>query len=218
MSLVKSGESNAKDPRVCLLREARNGSNSSLGQLLQSYNAYLHLMADEELGSDLHVKASPSDLVQDSFLEAQRDFDQFKGRTPEELQAWLRRLLLNNVANVIRSYRGTEKRDVLREARHGSRVQNGDRLAGYDRSPSSLVMQSEQLDALQAAMGRLPEHYRNVVVWRNYDRLPFDVIGERLERSAEAARKIWVRGIELLQQELDVVNDAVSDGPRRTIP
>lgn len=115
-SLTSESEHRQKeDPAAALLLAAQAGSNSSLGLLLQGYRDYLNLLADEELGPAIKVKASASDLVQDSFLEAKRDFGQFTGQSTEEFQAWLRRLLLNNVANVIRNFQGTEKRDISRE-------------------------------------------------------------------------------------------------------
>ena len=200
-----------EDVAGALLLAAQAGSNSSLGQLLQGYRDYLSLLADEELGSAIKVKASVSDLVQDSFLEAKRDFGQYAGQSTEEFQAWLRRLLLNNVANVIRSYQGTEKRDISRETPasrcdlHGTRP-----LAGKSKTASSIVMKNELLDALQLAIQRLPGHYQDVIRWRNYDRASFEDIGMRLERSAEAARKLWVRAVEMLQQELDTSHEAGS--------
>ncbi len=219
MSSVKSHESDSEHHHseeivTALLTAAQAGSNSSLGQLLQSYQNYLNLLADEELGSAIKVKASASDLVQDSFLEAKRDFGQFTGQSTEEFQAWLRRLLLNNVANVIRSYQGTEKRDISREV-PASRCDPDETgpLAGEDRTASSIVMKNELLDALQLAIQKLPGHYQDVIRWRNYDRASFEDIGTRLERSAEAARKLWVRALELLQQKLDASHEA---GPVRS--
>ena len=192
-----------------LLLAAQAGSNSALGQLLQGYRDYLNLLADEELGADVRVKAGASDLVQDSFLEAKRDFGQFTGKSSEEFQGWLRRLLLNNVANVIRSYRGTDKRDISREAPAALSDLNGTRsLAGKGKTASSIVMKNELLDALQMAIRKLPGHYQAVIQWRNYDRASFEDIGRRLERSVEAARKLWVRAVELLQQELDAPHEA----------
>jgi RNA polymerase sigma-70 factor (ECF subfamily) len=218
MSVVKSHESDpelhhsqlhhSEDVAAALLLAAQAGSNSSLGQLLQGYKEYLNLLADEELGSAIKVKASASDLVQDSFLEAKRDFGQFAGRSTEEFQAWLRRLLLNNVANVIRSYQGTEKRDISRETPAFRYDLNATRpLAGEGRTASSIVMKNELLDALQLAIQKLPGHYQDVIRWRNYDRASFEDIGQRLERSTEAARKLWVRAVELLQQELDASHE-----------
>lgn len=214
MSFVKSHESDSEHQHregvaSTLLLAARAGSNSALGQLLQGYQDYLNLLADEELGSAVKVKASASDLVQDSFLEAKRDFGQFTGQSTEEFQAWLRRLLLNNVANLIRSYQRTEKRDISKEA-PASRcdLYGTGPLAGESKTASSIVMQNELLDALQSAIQKLPGHYQDVIQWRNYDRASFEDIGSRLERSPEAARKLWVRAVELLQQELDGTDEA----------
>jgi RNA polymerase sigma-70 factor (ECF subfamily) len=214
MSLVRNRETTpdqiaAANHQAALLLAAQAGSNSSLGQLLQGYKEYLNLLADEELGSAIKVKASASDLVQDSFLEAKRDFGQFTGRSTEEFQAWLRRLLLNNVANVIRSYQGTEKRDISRETPASRCDLNTARpLVGESRTASSIVMKNELLDELQSAIQKLPGHYQDVIRWRNYDRASFEDIGQRLERSTEAARKLWVRAVELLQQELDATHEA----------
>ena len=62
-------------------------------------------------------------------------------------------------------------------------------------------------EALMAALGRIPEDYRRVVVWYQYDRLTFKEIGRRLERSAEAARKLWSRALIRLTEELGPAHD-----------
>src|SRR5438105_3396849 len=97
------------------LQEAQAGSRDALGRALEACRAYLLLIARHEMPADLRAKGGASDLVQETFLEAQRDFAQFQGQTAEELQAWLRRLLLNNIANFVRRYRETDKRDARRE-------------------------------------------------------------------------------------------------------
>src|SRR5262249_35643200 len=93
-----------------LLAAARAGSREALGQALETCRNYLLLIAGRQLDSDLHAKGGASDLVQETFLEAQRDFGRFQGSSEGELQAWLRQILLNNVANFTRRYRGTGKR------------------------------------------------------------------------------------------------------------
>ena len=215
MSLECSSSSAADDSNQQLLEQARNGSNIALGELLQRYRDYLVFLADDELDTDLKVKTSASDVVQESCLEAARDFQSFAGSTPEEFQRWLRRVLLNNVANVVRSFRETEKRDVAREARlSGDQPIGSDRLVCHDTlSPSGVVAKQEQFEQLHAALGRLPEHYREVIHWRNYERLSFEDIGTHFGRTAEAVRKLWARAIECLQQELDSLNDSRKCGP-----
>lgn len=187
-----------------LLKQARAGSTSSLGQLLQVYSACLLVLAENELGSDLRVKASASDLVQESFLEAKRDFATFRGGSAAEFQAWLRKLLLNNIANLARDYRNTIKRDIAREVtlQHG-RGPNATALHYHEPSASSLVIKNEMLDSLHCAIARLPPDYQVVIQLRNYERATFEQIGSRLGRSAEAARKLWTRALEVLEKEIE---------------
>src|SRR5689334_24673418 len=64
-----------------LLRDARRGSLKALGQVLEGCRMYLLLVANEEFDLDLKDKLGPSDVVQETFLDAQRDFSQFAGTT-----------------------------------------------------------------------------------------------------------------------------------------
>jgi RNA polymerase sigma-70 factor (ECF subfamily) len=189
------------------LSAARAGSRTALGQALESCRGYLLVVADRNLDADLRAKGGASDLVQETFLEAQRDFGQFQGGSADELRAWLRRLLLNNVANFTRHYRGTAKRQVQRELALEPGDVSGRPDAGPAAdtpSPSTLAMAEEQRLALQQALQRLPEDYRQVIVWRHQEQLTFEEIGQRLQRTANAARLLWLRAVERLQQDLGV--------------
>ncbi len=184
------------------LAAARQGSADALGGLLETCRNYLLLIANQQLDAQLRGKVGPSDLVQESFLEAQRDFGRFQGKTEEELLAWLRRILLNNLANISRHYRETEKRQIEREVRITETAGLETGLICPGESPSAALIAGEQDEALHRAFAQLPEPARQVILWRNYERLPFEEIGRRLERSAEAARKLWVRALEQLEELL----------------
>src|SRR5579863_8278393 len=95
--------------------EARGGSVAALGQVLELCRHYLLLVANQELDGELRGKEGASDLVQETFLEAHRDFAQFHGATHAELLAWLRRILLNNLSNFRRRYSETDKRQIALE-------------------------------------------------------------------------------------------------------
>lgn len=179
---------------------ARYGSRAALGELLAAYHGYLLMIASEELPDELRGKLGASDLVQETFLEAQRDFAQFQGTTEEELLGWLRRILVNNLLSACRRH-GTEKREMSREE-----VLRPD-LADAGPSPLAALLARETDAALCEALERLPTHYREVVLWRNYERQSFTDIGRRLNRSADSARKLWARAIELLQEEMDQSNE-----------
>ena len=187
------------------LAAARAGSREALGQVLETFRGYLLLVADRELDAELRAKGGASDLVQDTFLEAQRDFGCFHGNSADELRAWLRRLLLNNVANFTRQYRQRAKRQVSREVpleAGGSSHERGAGLAADILSPSGQVVAQEQGEALARAMERLPPDYRQVLALRHEQKLTFAQIGEQMQRSANAARMLWLRAVERLQKEL----------------
>jgi len=63
-------------------------------------------------------------------------------------------------------------------------------------------MHQERARLLDGALSRLPEHYRNVILWRHRDNRSFADIGRTLKRSPDAIRKLWARAIECLQREL----------------
>ena len=77
-----------------LLEQARGGDEAARGELLELYRNYLRLVARSLIGGALRVKLEPSDLVQETFLKAHRDFGQFAGRGEPELVAWLRQILV----------------------------------------------------------------------------------------------------------------------------
>jgi RNA polymerase sigma-70 factor (ECF subfamily) len=193
------------------LEAAREGSAEDLGKALEACRDYLLLVARRDLGTDLNAKAGASDLVQETFLGAQRNFGQFAGESPDELRAWLGVILKNNLANFRRHYREVGKRQVGREVALPPRQDEvGDPLHALPAdvtSPSGFVIRIEREQAMFDALNRLPERYRRVVLWRHHERLGFEEIGRRLGCSTEAARKLWPRALVRLRQELGPVHD-----------
>src|SRR5262245_50828169 len=95
-----------------LLHRVRAGDGPALGQLLERYRAYLVVLARVQIGRRLQGKVDAADLVQEAFLGACRDFPQFRGTTEPEFLGWLRQILASLLANLIRHYQGTQRRDV----------------------------------------------------------------------------------------------------------
>jgi RNA polymerase sigma-70 factor (ECF subfamily) len=187
-----------------LLAAARAGSREALGRALEDCRRYLLVIAERQLEPDLRAKGGASDLVQETFLEAQRDFARFHGSSPDELRAWLRQVLLHNVGAFTYRFRGTAKRSVGREvalpAGDSSAGLEPD-LAGSTLTPSGVAMEHEQALALRRALEKLPEDYRRVVVLRFEEGRSFEEIGRLTGRSPDAARKVWSRAMERLRQE-----------------
>jgi RNA polymerase sigma-70 factor (ECF subfamily) len=64
------------------------------------------------------------------------------------------------------------------------------------------AVSAEQAQRLWAAIDRLPDDYRRVMTLRYTDGLAFAEVGQRLGRSADAARMLWARAVERLKDDL----------------
>jgi RNA polymerase sigma-70 factor, ECF subfamily len=191
--------------RIAAVRLAlQSGSASSvLGSLLEGYRDYLLLVANRELAGGLHQKAAPSDIVQETMIEAFRGFVAFTGTSEAELLGWLRQILVNNLTDAARRYQGTAKRDVLREQYFSdSRADLAHQLVDPQPTPMSALLENESTEQLFLAMSRLPDHYRRVIVLRNLELLTFPQVGEQLRITEAAAYKLWLRAIKRLSKEV----------------
>ena len=186
------------------IRLAKGGSSDAMGTLLQTFRQYMSIIAEHGLQGEMQAKVGRSDVVQETFLEAQRDFESFRGQTREQFEAWLRRLLLNNLLNCRRKFRETQKRACSREVpleSYDSRQPT--ELASDDTSPSGRAIRNEEAVRLEQAMSNLPEHYQIVIKLRNHQRLSFVEIGKRMDRSPDNARMLWSRAFESLANAVE---------------
>jgi RNA polymerase sigma-70 factor (ECF subfamily) len=186
-----------------LIQAARQGDPDALGRLLESYRAYLCLLARLQVGRQLQAKVDASDLVQEAFLQAHRAFPQFRGISECEMLGWLRRILASCMSRVVRHFHGTQRRDVQLERQLGQSSRDLARLlVGSQTSPSEGVARREESVLLANAMERLPADYREVIILRNLRGLAFLDVAEEMGRSRDAVHKLWARALGQLREEL----------------
>jgi len=182
-----------------ILAQARDGSPSSLGRLFEQNRKYLLTLASRRMAVDLQAKLGASDLVQDTFVEAQRDFPRFHGTTEHEFLTWLFGILANRYSKASRHHRLTHKRAVSREASDAIASQALSQLADELHTPCTNVAAVEERDRLQSALDRMPPGEREILVLRIWQQSSFAEIGVAINCSAEAARKRFLRAVEALQ-------------------
>jgi RNA polymerase sigma-70 factor, ECF subfamily len=204
----------SESPREGLawLPAARAGSSEALGNTLESCRRYLLWVARRELGSDLQAKAGASDLVQETLLDAGRDFARFHGGSEEELLAWLRRILLNNLSNFFRSYRDTAKRCVAAEVPLDSGDHDDD-LASRSSTPVEQALEREQVELLEEAVARLPEEQRQLITLWHREEKSFEEIASMLGCSPNTVRARWLHAIKCLQRDLQADLDSAAPVP-----
>jgi RNA polymerase sigma-70 factor, ECF subfamily len=191
-----------------LLGQAQAGDNAALGQLLEQYRNYLALLARLQIGRRLQGKVDAADLVQETFLKAHRDFAQFRGASAGEWVSWLRQILALTLAQVVRRYCGTRRRDVRLERDLAHELDQSSRL--LDRgllapsgSPSRQASRREQAVLLADALGELPEAYREVIILSHLEGLSFPEVAQRLGRTLDSVKNLWARALARLRRSLE---------------
>ena len=202
-STSAAAQSMQEDFEVCaVVQQARAGSLDARNELLASVRSYLLLIADQELDSQLQARIGPSDLVQSALLLAEQNLDRFRGDSRAQLLAWLREILKNEMTTAWRTHLGTAKRDARRDVRTCSESRAVLPVTDPAPTPGTTASLNEEATALRNAISRLPTDQRQAVLLRNWERLSFDELGNRLNRSADAAKKLWSRAVLRLQEEL----------------
>jgi RNA polymerase sigma-70 factor (ECF subfamily) len=188
-----------------MIQEAKKGGDAVLGSLLELYRNYLRLLARIEIGRRLQGKLDASDLVQETFLEAHRNFARFQGTEEPQFVSWLRQILAARVANLVRHYFGTQGRNVRLEQELAAELDNSSRMLGREMaaslaSPSQQAVEREQAVLLADALELLPVDYRDVIILRHLEGLTFPEVARRMERTQDSVEKLWLRALARLRK------------------
>jgi RNA polymerase sigma-70 factor (ECF subfamily) len=173
------------------------------GPTPDQFRAYLIALARIQLGPGDRGKVDPSDVVQQTLMEAHRSRDQFRGEGDAEMAAWLRRLLACNLIDAFRAL-GRARRDAGREQSleaglEQSSVRLGSLLAAEQTSPSLAAERLEQAVRLAEAMATLPEAQRLALELRYGQGMAVLEIARQLDRSPSAVAGLLRRGIRALR-------------------
>ena len=190
-----------------LIRRCRDGDQAARELLFTRYRHYLWLLAQGQIGGKLRARCDPSDLVQQTLLEAFRDFSGFNGAHEVELLAWLRQILAHNLFNEAR-HQGAQRRDAARqisldEVQAGldhSSVTLGKCLAANAPSPSQAAGEREAAVRLSDTLARLPKDYQTVLMLRVFEGLPAEEVAQRMGRTAGAVRMLQLRALTALRE------------------
>src|SRR5262249_43291769 len=166
---------------------------------MERFRDQLRLLARAELDARLQGKIDPSDLVQQTLLEAYQARERFRGQCEAELAAWLRRILAHNLADVVRRY-GAAARDVaLERSLEASLADSASRLdvwlAEERSSPSQQLVRREQLGRLYEALMKLPEDQRIAMEGKHLQGLSVEKISQQMGKTVAAVGGLLRRGM-----------------------
>ena len=184
-------------------------SQSLIGpsQELERFRPYLMLLARTHLNSREQAKLDSSDIVQQTLLNAFAKRDQFRGSSEAELAAWLREILKNNLADVLRDQR-RDKRDIRREqplerAIDASFSVTHSWLAAVQSSPSQRAVKQEELLRLAEVMTKLSEAQREAIVLHHLQGLSLADVAQEMGKTEAAVAGLLFRGLKTLHNLLE---------------
>jgi RNA polymerase sigma-70 factor (ECF subfamily) len=198
LGIVGSSVSSDRGPTMATDEEDRDRSP-------ERYRDYLLLLARVQFAPMLRGKLDPSDIVQQTLLQAHRKRDQFRGRTEAEQAAWLRAILANALADAARKYgHGVLGRERSLEASLEDSSRRLERwLEDGQPSPGQGMDRHEQLLCLAEALARLPEDHRRAIELRHLQGLSVAEIGQQMSRSTASVGGLLQRGLRALREMLD---------------
>jgi RNA polymerase sigma factor (sigma-70 family) len=159
---------------------------------LEACRDYLRLIARRGGWSRGVDPAATSDLVQGTIVDGWTQFSRFRGRTPRQLRAWLKAILIHAALNA-------RRRPRTAPIGSGGSLRN---VVDSARSPSSNARGKEEHETVDAALGRLSDRHRTVIRLRVWERISFVEVGARMELSEDAARILYARALAQLHQAM----------------
>lgn len=172
--------------------------------------------AAQKLSPDLRQKFDASDVAQVSMIEILAGLPDFAGKSPNQLRSWIYRIVQNNVTDVGRSYRNSQRRDISRE----TGLDDGDRkfeIQSDCRTASSLMIRAENEVELMKVILQLPQRGKQVLELRHHYEMNYAEISTEMGITEVAARKLYSRTIAELRNRLSQ-NATDNDSGVPTVP
>jgi RNA polymerase sigma-70 factor (ECF subfamily) len=186
------------------LDAVRSGDESAFDQLFARHRPGLRQFVALRLDSRVQARLDPSDIVQETQLEAYRRMDDFLKRHPMPFRIWLRKTAYERLLKLRRYHVEAARRSVDRELGLPDRSSLLLARPFLDResSPSQQLARGELVRRVRQVLAQLSEIDRAVLLMRNVDELPYREIGYILDLDPVAARKRYGRALLRLRRLL----------------
>ncbi|HEX5053500.1 MAG TPA: sigma-70 family RNA polymerase sigma factor [Planctomycetota bacterium] len=189
-----------------LVQKAKAGDGDALNRLFQRYYERVRRCVRARIGTRLRTRMESDDILQPTFAKAFENFDRFEMRHEGSFLHWLAEYAERQVHDAV------DRENAKKRKAPAGQVSLDDdgtdaplQVAGASIAPIDQVAISEREAVVEQCLDLLPEHYRRVIVLRDYDGLEWsevaDVLGKNTESAArEQHRRAMVEFSKLLRQ------------------
>jgi RNA polymerase sigma-70 factor (ECF subfamily) len=184
-----------------LLTRTVQGDAAARNQLLARHRDRLRKMVAWRLDRQLSARIDPSDVVQEVLADADRKLPEYLRERPLAFYPWLRQLAEDRLVELHRRHVQAKRRSVSRELPlpEESAWELAGRLFARGSNPSSRLRRRELRERIQAALARLGERDREVLILRHLEQLAVRDIAAVLGISEGAVKVRHVRALQRLR-------------------
>jgi RNA polymerase sigma-70 factor, ECF subfamily len=186
----------AVSDELALVQAAKQGDVSAFEQLVKRYDRNIFRIAQHITQN----REDAEDVVQDAFLKAYENLDQFQGNS--KFYTWLVRIAVNESLMKLRRRKTskTVSMDEDVETEEGSMPRE---FADWSPNPEQQYGQSELGDILRKTIQGLPASFRTVFVLRDVEGLSTEETAEMLDLSIPAVKSRLLRARLQLRERLN---------------
>jgi RNA polymerase sigma-70 factor (ECF subfamily) len=177
-----------------LIERIKNGDHEAFSALFAKYRPRLAVLIHYRISPALRTFFEVDDILQDTFLKAFRDFDQFTYQAPGSFMSWLARIAEHVMADLARS-QGRQKRHPAEMLRFRSESNPSGPEPVDSRTPSRALAEEEGLQGLLEKLNLLPENYRQAILLMKVEGLSTQEAAARLGKSNEATALLLHRAL-----------------------
>lgn len=197
--------SGAPDSEAAFLRDAGD-RDAALGELLQRHRRRLLKMVQLRMDPRLRSRVDASDILQETYVEVGRRIEDYLERPRMPFFLWLRFIASQSIVAQYREHMGAQKRDLRRQVPTGlpsaSTPALVDLLMAEGTSPTQAAARDEIRARVAAALERLGEADREILVLRHFEELGNEEAALELGIEPPAASKRYVRALRRLKEVL----------------
>ncbi len=192
--------------RTCYTLVMEKQPQSYVPESWLRYRSWLRMLAGVGMDPQLQRVLDPSDIVQQTLVQAVQGLDEFQGTSEKALLGWLRQILVRTLSRASRDHR-REKRDIRRQhsieqAMQSSIVRVASILEADKQSPLQDLLESEQVLQLCQSMERLTESQRQALEMHYWQGMTISAIAAEMDRTPAAVGGLLKRGLKTLREIL----------------
>jgi RNA polymerase sigma-70 factor (ECF subfamily) len=197
---------NMQSSTLGLVERAKSGNTEAFGILFRKYQRRLAVLIHYKMSANLHIHIDADDILQETFLTASRQLDQFTYRSPGSFMTWLSRIADHVIVDAAR-FHSRQKRDGGQNLRFRSESNPNGPEPADSNTPSRIFSNGERVREILDIMNELSAEQREVILLAKFEGLSTLEIANRMGKSRESVALLLHRALKRFRESLQKCDD-----------